>query len=128
MYVFDQMDLVEQRGLGFQTIKDLPTKHNLPLPLVSYEAPYIVLTFPKSIEATKKVTDKPNVAKLNDAQLRGYQWLKTVGEASTREYSAHFDIGYKTARRHLANLRALSLIHDNGEDANSPNYKYVVNE
>ena len=109
-------------------MKDLPTKHNLPLPLVSYEAPYMVLTFPRSIEAAKKVTDKPNVAKLKDAQLKGYEWLKSVGEVSTREYSAHFDIGYKTAQRHLAAMKKLGLIRDNGEDANSPNYKYVVND
>lgn len=128
MYIFDQMDLVEQRGLGFQTIKDLPTKHNLPLPLVSYEAPYMILTFPRSIEAVKKVSDNPNVAKLNDAQLKGYEWLKSVEESSTREYSDHFKIGYKTAQRHLAVMRELRVIRDNGEDTNSPNYKYVVND
>lgn len=128
MYVFDQLDLVEQRGLGFQTIKDLPTKHNLPLPLVSYEDPYLVLTFPRSIEAVKKVSDKPNVSKLKDAQLKGYEWLKSVEEASTREYSDHFGIGYKTAQRHLAAMKELGLIRDNGEDVNSPKYKYVVNE
>jgi ATP-dependent DNA helicase RecG len=128
MYVFDQMDIVEQRGLGFQTIKDLPKKHNLPLPLVSFDAPYMVLTFPRSIEGAKNVSDNPNVAKLKDAQLRGYEWLKSVGEVSTREYSVHFKIGYKTAQRHLAAMKELSLIRDNGEDANSPNYKYVVND
>lgn len=128
MYVFDQMDWVEQRGLGFQTIKDLPTKHNLPLPLVSYEAPYMVLTFPRNIEAVKKITDNPNISKLTDAQLRGYEWLKTIGEVSTREYSAHFDIGYKTAQRHLAAMKKYGLIRNNGEDANSPNYRYVVIE
>jgi ATP-dependent DNA helicase RecG len=126
MYVFDQMELVEQRGLGFLTIKDLPLKYNLPLPLVSYQAPYIVLTFPRSIEAVRKVADNPNVAKLNDAQLKGYEWLKTVGESSTRDYSSHFDIGYKTAQRHLALMKSLGLINDNGEDVNSPNYKYVA--
>lgn len=128
MYVFDQLDLVEQRGLGFQTIKDLPTKYDLPLPLVSYEALYMILTFPRSTEAVKKVSDKPNVSKLKDAQLKGYEWLKSVGEASTREYSAHFGIGYKTAQRHLAVMKELNLIRDNGKDTNSPNYKYVANE
>ncbi len=128
MYIFDQLDLVEQRGLGFQTIKDLPIKYNLPLPLVSYDAPYMVLTFPRSTEAVKKVSDKPNVSKLNEAQLKGYEWLKSVGETSTREYSVHFGIGYKTAQRHLAAMKELSLIRDNGEDTNSPNYKYIVNE
>jgi DNA-binding transcriptional ArsR family regulator len=47
---------------------------------------------------------------------------------STREYSAHFDIGYKTAQRHLSAMKELGLIRDNGEDSNSPNYKYIVNE
>jgi len=128
MYVFDQLELVEQRGLGFLTIKDLPVKHNLPLPFVSYEAPYMVLTFPRSLEAIKKVSDIPNLSKLNDAQIKGYDWLKSVDEASTREYSAHFEIGYKTAQRHLAAMKELGLIRDNGSDANSPNYKYTVNE
>lgn len=128
MYVFDQMELVEQRGLGFQTIKDLPTKHNLPLPMVSYDAPYMVFTFPRSIDAVKKVAANPNVAKLKDAQIKGYAWLKSVRDTSTREYSAHFNIGYKTAQRHLAAMKELGLIRDNGEDANSPNYKYVLNE
>lgn len=34
---------------------------------------------------------------LNREQLIGYEWLRLIREASTREYYAHFDIGYKTA-------------------------------
>ena len=128
MYVFDQMELVEQRGLGFQTIKDLPEKHNLPLPLVTYEAPYMIFSFPRSIEAVKRVANNPKIDQLTDAQLKGYEWLKSIGQASTREYSSHFDIGYKTAQRHLAAMKTLGLLGDNGEDNNSPNYKYIVNE
>ncbi len=80
------------------------------------------------MEAVKKVSHHPNVTKLNDAQLRGYEWLKSVDEASTREYSAHFEIGYKTAQRHLAAMKELGLIRDNRKDANSPNYKYAIND
>lgn len=80
------------------------------------------------MEAVKRVSHNPNVAKLNNVQLRGYEWLKGIGEASTREYSAHFDIGYKTAQRHLAVMKEYGLIGDNGEGVNSPNYKYVVSE
>lgn len=128
MYILDQMELVEQRGLGFQTIKDLPEKHNLPLPLVTYEAPYMIFSFPRSMEALKRVANNPKIDQLTDAQLKGYEWLKSIGQASTREYSSHFDIGYKTAQRHLAAMKTLGLLGDNGEDNNSPNYKYVVNE
>jgi ATP-dependent DNA helicase RecG len=128
MYIFDQMELVEQRGLGFQTIKDLPEKYNLPLPQVVYEAPYMVFSFPRSIEAVKKVNNNPQIAQLTNVQLKGYEWLKSVGDASTREYSAHFNIGYKTAQRHLAAMKAIGLLSDNGQDINSPNYKYSAIE
>ena len=63
---------------------------------------------------------------MTEAQIEGYEWIKTEGEVSTREYSSHFSIGYKTAQRHLAKMRKLGLIRDNGEDINSPNYKYVI--
>ena len=52
--------------------------------------------------------------------LVGFEWIKTQGEASTGEYSSHFNIGYKTAQRHLSKLKGLGLIKDNGEDINSP--------
>ncbi len=47
---------------------------------------------------------------------------------ASKRFVFHRTIGYKTAQRHLAALKELSLIRDNGEDANSPNYKYTVNE
>jgi ATP-dependent DNA helicase RecG len=126
MYVFDQMELVEQRGLGFETIKDLPSKYNLPLPIISYEDPYLVFSFPRTIQSMKNVSSDEALNKLNTDQLKGYEWLRSVEEASTREYSAHFNIGYKTAQRHLAKMKELNLIEDNGLETNSPNYKYKI--
>ncbi|MBR6903499.1 MAG: hypothetical protein IKN32_01455, partial [Bacteroidales bacterium] len=46
MFVFDALDLAEQRGLGFMTVRELPEKYSLPLPLVSYQEPYLVFTLP----------------------------------------------------------------------------------
>jgi len=63
---------------------------------------------------------------LTDPQIKGFEWIRAQGEVSTREYSSHFNIGYKTAQRHLAKMKELGLITDNGEDINSPNYRYVV--
>ncbi|MFN4151955.1 MAG: ATP-binding protein, partial [Candidatus Sericytochromatia bacterium] len=126
MYVFDQMELVEQRGLGFETIKDLPSKYNLPLPIISYEDPYLVFSFPRTMQSMKNVSSDEALNKLNTEQLKGYEWLRSVEEASTREYSAHFNIGYKTAQRHLAKMKELNLIEDNGLETNSPNYKYRI--
>lgn len=126
--VFNKMGYMEETGLGMAALKSLNEKFGLPLPEYDYEEPLLTLTFPQTMEAVRKVSHHPNLASLNDAQLRGYEWLKTIGKASTREYSAHFDIGYKTAQRHLAVMKELDLIRDNNESANSPNLKYVVNE
>lgn len=124
MYIFDQMKLVEQRGLGFETMKDLPNKYNLPLPIITFEEPYLVFSFPRTIQSVRNVNNEESLNELSAPQLEGYEWLRSVEEASTREYSAHFDIGYKTAQRHLAKMKELGLIEDNGLDPTSRNYKY----
>ena len=107
---------------GYKSIRE---KYNLPLPIIEFDGLNVVVTFPRTFDAVKEYGGKA-IADLSDAQIMGYEWLKTVGEASTREYSAYFDIGYKTAQRHLVKMKELGLIGNNGEDSNSPNYKYVV--
>lgn len=126
MYVFDQLKLVEQRGLGFQTIKELPKKFNLPLPIVSYEAPYMVITFLRSNDAITRLSGIEELNQLNKEELVGYQWIGHNGEVSTREYANNFDYGYKKAQRHLAKMKQLNLIEDNGLATTSPNYKYKL--
>lgn len=126
MYVFDQLKLVEQRGLGFQTIKELPKKFDLPLPIVTYEAPYMVITFYRSNDAIRNFSDIEELKYLNKEELKGYQWIANNIEVSTREYANNFDYGYKKAQRHLAKMKQLSLIEDNGLAATSPNYKYKL--
>lgn len=128
MYVFDQLRLVEQRGLGFQTIKDLPSKHNLPLPIVSYEAPYMILTFPRSGADLKKIASNQKILELSDEELKGYNWIRSQGEVSTKEYALHFGVAQRTASRHLAKMFDLDLIETNGESLKSPKLKYKSRE
>lgn len=78
------------------------------------------------IISVKKVTSHKNLGELTEKEIEGYEWIKSKESVSTREYSSHFDIVYKTAQRHLIKMRTLKLIGDNGEPTNSPKYKYVV--
>lgn len=114
MYVFDQMDLVEQRGLGFQTIKELPTKYNIPLPLVSYEEPYMVFTFPRNLEAMKDVAGNENLKELSPDELKGYNYIRTVQKITRREYEEFLGVEKKTAERHLTTMTKLGLIERKG--------------
>lgn len=128
MYVFDQMKLVEQRGLGFQTIKELPARHNLPLPMVSHDAPYLILIFPRSGADLKKLASNQQILELSDEELKGYNWIRSQGEASTKEYALHFGVAQRTASRHFAKMLELGLIETNGESSKSPKLKYMAKE
>lgn len=126
MYVFDQLGIVEQRGLGFQTIKELPEKFDLPLPRVTYEAPYMTFTFPRNIEASKKLSNNRNIDLLKEDEIMGYNWMQTQEEASAREYASQFEIASRTANRHLKKMKDLGLILDNGLSPNSPLIRYKI--
>ena len=110
MYVFDQMKLVEQRGLGFQTIKDLPVKFGLPLPLVSYEEPYMVFTFPRSGEALKSISGSAQLNQLNSDELKGYDFIRVKERITRKEYEDYFAFDKKKAERHLTHMTDLELI------------------
>jgi ATP-dependent DNA helicase RecG len=126
MYIFDQLDLAEQRGLGFKTIKDLPGKYEKPLPIVTWENPYLVFTFPRDSKALKKLDTTPGLQQLNEEELKGYEWIKTINEVSARDYSNHFNFSDKKAQRHLSKMKQLGLLTDNGLPLTSHNYKYIV--
>lgn len=124
-FIFNEMDYMEESALGMDTFKSVRAKYKLPLPIIEYDKLNVVVTFPRTLDAIKKFGGKA-MGKLTEGQLEGFEWIKTKREVSTREYSAHFDIGYKTAQRHLSKMKELKLIKDNGLEPNSPHYKYVV--
>ena len=125
MYVFDQLDLVEQRGKGFTTIKELREKHDIPLPVISYEEPYLVMKFPRTRESLKVIDQTEGINQLSDSELRGFDWVKSKGEVSTSKYAEYFDINKRTARRHLSKMKELGLLGDNGKSSRSPAFRYV---
>jgi len=110
MYVFDQLGLVEQRGLGFQTIKELPKKYGLPLPIVGFEEPYLIFTFPRNRDSERKISANQKIEKLTDEELVGYDYARLRGEFSRKEYELHFKFDTKKAERHLKRMVELGLI------------------
>lgn len=128
MFVFNELELVEQRGFGFNSIKKLTVDNNLPLPIVSYDAPYLVFTFPRSGESIKNVSNEKGIQELSADELKVYNWIRSKGEVSTKDYSEVFGIAQRTASRHLAKLFHLNLIETNGESDRSPKLKYKAKE
>jgi ATP-dependent DNA helicase RecG len=114
MYVFEQMNLVEQRGLGFQTINELPVKYNLPLPVVTFDNPYIVFTFPRSLDSLKEVAGNDKLKELNGDELRGYEYIRLVKKTTRKEYETQFGYDTKKAERHLKRMTEIGLIQKKG--------------
>lgn len=109
MFVFDTLNLAEQRGLGFMTVRELPEKYGLPLPLVTYEEPYLVITLPRNAKAVGKV-DKTfadldegevkmlNFFRLNEDHTFGksevVEKMKIASRTAERELKCLVDFGY----------------------------------
>lgn len=125
-FIFNEMEYMEESALGMDTFKSLREKYELPLPIVDYDGSNVVVTFPRTIDVVREVSDNRGIEDLNDEEVKGYEWIRLEGEVSTRGYATHFDYGYKKAQRHLAKMIKLGLIGDNGAAKTSPNYRYVA--
>jgi len=114
MYIFDQLELVEQRGLGFDTIKELPEKYGLPLPIVTFEAPYLIVKFPRSIAALRKIRTQEDLSNLSDSELKGYEWMKSVETFKRKDYEIQFNFDTKKAERHITHMVKMKLLERKG--------------
>ncbi len=126
--VFNLMRYMEESGIGMDTYKEMRDKYRLPLPLITYEDPNLVVTFPRTSDAVRNLGNTEVLSQLNDEELAGLDFVKTKGEVSRKEYEVHFGFNERKANRHLKKLFELGLIGDNGERSASPNYKYGHSE
>ena len=116
---------MEESGVGMDTYREMRSKYQLPLPIITYEEPNLFVSFPRTNESIRTLSTDKAIEQLNEEELVGFDFVKSNKEVSKKEYAAHFGFRLKKAQRHLTNMRDLGLITDNGESPNSPKYKYV---
>jgi ATP-dependent DNA helicase RecG len=126
--VFNLMRYMEESGIGMDTYKEMRDKYKLPLPLITYEEPNLVVTFPRSSDAVRNLDNTELLSQLNDEELAGLDFIKTRGEVSRKDYEDHFGFERKKASNQLKKMKALDLIGDNGKPSTSHDYKYVFKE
>jgi len=124
-YVFNLMGYMEEVGVGMDTYREMREKYNLPLPVITFEDPNLVVTFPRTADAVRDMSDNDAISQLNDEELVGYDFVKTHKEVSRKEYEDHFKFERKKAFNQLKKMKDLRLIDDNGENPKSNNYRYV---
>lgn len=118
IYVFDKFDLAEQRGLGFKTVRSLPT-HDIPLPRVTFEEPYLIITMPFTYSEKKSKDDEAVLEK-------GIDYAKTHKSFSKQEYADALSLSVRTAERQLQQLTKQNILLKEGAGP-STKYKYSTN-
>lgn len=126
MYIFNQLDLVEQRGKGMSVMKRIPDELNLPVPHYNFENPYLVFTLFRTGNFLENLIGKEKYIELNEIERKGFLYIYNVKSVSKSEYARHLGVNDKTAQRQLAKMRQLGIIADNGEKPNSPKFRYLL--
>jgi len=121
MSIFNQMTFVEERGIGMREMKSLPSKYQLPLPIITRKEPYIEILFPRKENFIREIIGEDRHAELNDEEEKGLLYLHSKDFVSKREYADHFKFDDKKAQRHLSKFKKLGLVLTRG---NGPSVKY----
>lgn len=123
-YVFAQMEMAEERGLGLKSMKRRAQESGLPLPRYEWRDPYLVLTIYRTTAAVTNALPPAAREVLSDAELRGWQWLAVQGRAKSPAYAKAMKIDERTARRHLNRFVELRLARKKGS-ARSTDYEVI---
>ena len=109
MYVLDKLDYAEQRGLGFETVKDLPAK-NLPLPKVQYNAPYIEFILPLTMEVAETM-----YGDLSEKEIKVLEYIRINEPVTRSDIETLLGIDNKKAVRILNKLIDKGVIISQGK-------------
>ncbi len=119
------MDYMEESSVGMDTFRSIREKYKLPLPVFKYDSINTVVTFPRNIQAVKDIGGKA-IKKLTNEEFKGYEWIKSQGEISAKDYTAQFGVTSRTTSRHLGKMLELKLIKTNNEHPKSPKLRYII--
>ncbi|PJB27268.1 hypothetical protein CO111_06185 [Candidatus Desantisbacteria bacterium CG_4_9_14_3_um_filter_50_7] len=122
--VFDELNLVEGRGLGMNTYRSLPQEYNIPFPYFSFKEPFLDLIFYRSSKDIPPLTDKKILDQLNSDEIRGVEHVFIVWQISKNDYAEHFNYNNRKAERHLEHFHKLGIINMLGA---GPSTVYMAN-
>lgn len=97
MFAFEKMNLAEQRGLGFGTIRKMPIAQR---PIVTFEDPYIVFTLPL---VEKSVSNKLS-------QEATTQFIEENNSFTRKQFEEYFRLSSKEANRQINKLIERGLV------------------
>ncbi|MCW3107897.1 MAG: putative transcriptional regulator with domain, partial [Segetibacter sp.] len=127
MSIFNAMDYVEERGLGMDRMKSLPESYKLPRPSVTWEDPYLTITFPRSKDFIQNMVEGDVLKELNEEEKAGLLYIRDKEMISKPDYAHKFYFNEKKAQRHLSKFVELGLVNTTGRGP-SRRFHYVEKE
>lgn len=113
-FVFAQMKLAEERGLGLKSMRERATSVGLPLPVYSFTPPYVVLTIYRGAAEAVSAIPKKILAQLTAAEREGWAWMVSQEVVTAAAYQAAMGLPNRTAKNHLKKLTDLGLLRMGG--------------
>lgn len=110
MYIFNQMHLAEQRGIGLRNMKHLP-EEGFPLPSFTLKSGMLEITFGRTKEF---IAEKVGLDNLNENDKSAILFIQTKGAVSRSEFAEHFGLNIKTAQRQLIKLKEAGVLKITG--------------
>ena len=115
-FVFEKLRLSESRGLGFKTIRDLPTIYNLPLPIATLDEVYLTFTFSRAYGNDIGIVND-HTGMLSNKEAQGFDFIRLNSPFTRKAYEDYLGVSKKTAERHLTRLLEQNLIKRIGSGA-----------
>jgi len=122
-YVFAQMHMAEERGLGISSLKKRAEDTGLPIPKYSYEAPYLVLILYRNLEGAANELLETIAMKLNADENAAWQFILTKESVTSRELIENMQFDERKAQRVLKKLIDAGLLERIGK---GPATRYKV--
>ena len=123
-YVFSQMKLAEERGLGLKSLRLQASRAQLPPPRYRWQPPYLVLTIYRSAEALARELAGAHVMdELNVAATASWRVVASRDSIRTRELVASTGFDERKAQRALKALQEAGLLRSTGS---GPATRYAV--
>lgn len=124
MYVFNQLNLVEQRGKGMDIMKKVSDEFNLPLPRYTFENPYLHFTLFRTNDILQELIGANRFNELNEEERKGLLHIYNVKAISKSDYAVFLKIDDKKAQRQLSKLKKINLVKTQGA---GPALKHLSN-
>jgi len=114
-YLFNEIGVVEEVGLGMKELKKLSENKQLPKPSFKMNEQYFVTTLYTKIGAKPSSLEIQNkLIELNTDEKKGFDLIRNRGQITSGEYLNLMGVSERTARRHLSKMTELGLLQIEG--------------